>query len=349
MAILKSVGEFFAIDIGTKSVRVAQLSGSGDKWSLLRFGYAPIDMQASLAAGNTEASRRLGEIITTAIGQSGITTKNVVVGIPSNKSFTTVIDLPVMSDSELRSTIRYQLDKYIPMSIDEAQVDWFQLGQSMRDPKQQEVLLASTAKAYAEERLEFIESLGLNVVAMEPEPIAMVRSLLASNAEGAQLMIDFGEISTNIVLTFQGAPRLVRTIPTGLATLTKSASQNLAVSEDQARQFLLKFGLAPDRLEGRVLNAVEPILESFSQEINKSIQFFKSRSPDIAVSNIMYTSYATSVPQFAEYVSNKTGVPGQHANPWLKVNVSQKHQQQLAAISHEFAVVIGLAQRGKVV
>ena len=345
MALLKGVGDFFALDIGTNAVRVVQLSQTGpDSWSLQHFGYAPLDEKTS-ASGSAEAQRRLGEVIMTAIGQSGIKEKNVAIGLPSNKTFTTVIDIPMMGEAELKSTIKYQIDQYIPMAIDESKVDWALLGQSLHDPKQQEVLLASTANTYAEERLEFIESLGLNVIAAEPDPIAMIRSLLPANAKDARLIIDVGEQSTDLAITFGDTPRLVRTIPMGLRSLIKAAVQNLNVQDEQARQFIVKFGLAPDRLEGQVYRAIEGTLDNFAVELVKSIKFFQTRYPNTPVSGILLSGFAAVVPQFGEYVTAKTGVPSTIANPWQKVRVAQSDQQQLGSVASEFAAVIGLAQR----
>lgn len=345
MALLKGVGDFFALDIGTNAVRVVQLANNGqDTWTLLHYGYAPVDMKTT-TANSKESERRLGETIMTAVGQSGIKTKNVVIGLPSQKTFTTVIDVPNMPETELRSTIKYQIDQYIPMAIDEAKVDWALLGQSAHNPQQQEVLLASTANSYAEERLEFIEGLGLNVIAAEPDPIAMVRALLPSGVQDARLVIDVGELSTDLVVTFNDAPRLVRTIPTGIYSLVKAAVQNLNVQEDQARQFIIKFGLAPDRLEGQVFHAVESILEQFAAELTKSIKFFQTRYPSTPVGGILLAGYASIVPKFGEYVTAKTGVNAAQANPWQKVRVSQADQQQLASIATEFSTVVGLAER----
>ena len=344
MAILKGVGDFFALDIGTNAVRVVQLSGGNGSWSLQHYGYAPVDSKTT-SSNSAESQRRLGEIIMTAIGQSGIRTKDVIIGIPSQKTFTTVIDVPTMPENELKNTIKYQIDQYIPMSIDEAKVDWVLLGQSLHDPKQQEVLLASTANSYAEERLEFVEGLGLNVIAAEPDPIAMIRSLLPSGVQDARLIIDMGDQSTDIAITYGDAPRLVRTIPTGLQSLIKAAVQNLNVQEDQARQFILKFGLAPDRLEGQVFRALESTLDNFTSELTKSIKFFQTRYPNISVGGILLSGFTSTVPKFGEYVSTKTGITATLANPWQKVRVSQGDQQQLASISAEFATVIGLAQR----
>lgn len=346
MAILKGVGDFFALDIGTNAVRVVQLADAGqDTWSLVHYGYAPVDLKTT-SASSKESERRLGEIIMTAVGQSGIKTKNVAIGMPSQKTFTTVIDVPMMPEAELRSTIKYQIDQYIPMAVDEAKVDWVLLGQSAHNPQQQEVLLASTANSYAEERLEFVESLGLNVIAAEPDPIAMVRALLPTGIADARLLIDVGELSTNLVVTYNDAPRLVRTIPTGLHSLVKAAVQNLNVQEDQARQFILKFGLAPDRLEGQVFHAVESVLEGFAAELVKSIKFFQTRYPNTPVGGIFLSGYASVVPKFGEYVTAKTSVASSPSNPWQKVRVQQADQQQLAEIATEFSVAVGLAQRG---
>ncbi|MBC7565262.1 type IV pilus assembly protein PilM [Candidatus Saccharibacteria bacterium] len=345
MALLKGVGDFFALDIGTNAVRVLQLSSTGpDSWSLEHFGYAPID-EKTASSNSPESLRKLGEVIMTAVGQSGIKSKSVVIGLPSSKTFTTVIELPVMPEAELKSTLKYQIDQYIPMAANEAKVDWALLGTSLHDPKQQEVLLASTANAYAEERLEFIESLGLDVIASEPDPLAMIRSLLPSGVPDGRLIIDVGELSTDLAITFGDSPRLVRTIPMGVKTLIKAAVQNLNVQEDQARQFILKFGLAPDRLEGQVYRALESTLENFATELIKSVKFFQTRYPSTPVGGILLSGYAAIVPLFGDYVTAKTGVQSAVANPWQKVRVSQSDQQQLMTVASEFATVIGLAQR----
>ena len=345
MGLSEGPGNFFALDIGTNAVRVVQLSLTGpNSWSLQHFGYAPVDEK--ITSGNSaEGMRRLGEIIMTAVGQSGISKKNVVIGLPSSKTFTTVADIPIMSESELNSTIKYQIDQYIPMTAEEAKYDWASLGQSLHDPKQQEILLASTSNAYSEERLEFIESLGFNVIAAEPDPIAMVRSLLPSGIQDARLIIDMGERSTDLAVTFNDNPRLVRNIQTGLKSLIRTAAQNLNVQDDQARQFILKFGLAPDKLEGQVYRAIESTLDGFAAELVKSVKFFQTRYPNTPVGGILLSGFCAIIPQFGEYISAKTGITSSIANPWQRVQVAQNDQQQLSAVASEFATVIGLAQR----
>ena len=61
-----------------------------------------------------------------------------------------------------------------------------------------------------------LEGIGLNVIAFEPDNLALARALLAADAPGAQLVIDMGQKSTDLVITLGGLPRLTRAIPTGL-------------------------------------------------------------------------------------------------------------------------------------
>ncbi len=344
MAILKGVGDFFGLDIGTTAVRVVQLTPAGPgKWSLRHYGYAPIDLKTA-TADSAEARRRLGEVIMTVVGQSGIKTKNVAISLSASKTFITVVDMPALNETELRGTIKYQLDQYIPMALDDAKVDWSLLGPSLHDPSQQEVLLASTAVTYAEERLELVEGLGFDVIAAEPEAIAMIRSVEMQGYKDAQVIVDMGEQIINVAITYGGAPRLVRTIPNGLETLVQAAVKNLNIQEDQARQFILKFGLAPDKLEGQVVQALESTLDGFTSELSKSIKFFQTRYPALTVGSVVLAGYASTVPQLDQYLANKVGIQAMVANPWQRVAIPT-NDQQLASVASEFAVAVGLAQR----
>ena len=221
MLMPKSVKDFFSLDIDTSSIKIVQLSSVGPNvWNLLHYGYATVD-EKIIASDSVDNKRRLGDVIMTTIGQSGIKTKNVVINMPANKTYTTIVEMPNIPFQELKNTVKYQVDQYVPMAVDNMKYDWALLGQSLHDPKQQEVLISSTAKTYAESQLEFVESLGLNVIAAEPDPLAAIRSLIPTNYAGACLIIDMGELDSDIVVSYGDSPRLVRNIPIGLSTSDK--------------------------------------------------------------------------------------------------------------------------------
>lgn len=344
MKLFSSVGEFFALDIGTTAVRVVQLRRSGDAWNLVKYGSAPVDIKVA-SSDAPEDQKRLGEVITNLVSQAGITERNVVVGIPSSKMFATVVDLPNLPAQELASTIKYQAEQFIPMSIDEAKIDWAVLGKSLRDPQKNEVLLASVANKFSEARLDLVESVGLNVIALEPDSLALVRSLVPPNNQDAMMIVDFGDFSTDLVAVLGGSPRLIRSIPVGLQTLVKAASQNLNIDATQASQFIVKFGLHPDRLEGQILKSLDATLDQFVVEINKSVKFFQSRYPNVSLKYLMMSGYTLSIPAFGEYIAGKTNIQTVAGNAWGNVRYSPNLRDNLTQLAPQFAVAVGLAER----
>lgn len=345
MSLIHGVGDFFALDIGTTAIRLVQLAGNSQHgWVLQKFAYVPVDrrvLEDSSAAGQ----RRLGETILGAMKQAGITTKNIAVGMPAAKTFTSIVRVENLPEVELINSIKYQLDKYIPMPLDEATVDYVSLGVCPHDATKAEILISSSAISYAENRMEMIESFGLNVIAQEPESLAMARALTPVGAQDARMIIDLGERSTDIVMMYRGMPRLVRSVPGGFSQLIRTVSTSLSVKEEQARQFILKFGLAQDKVEGQVFKALDATLESFAAELGKSMRFFKSEYMNAPVGGIVLSGFAGMIPFIAEYIEAKTNVPTTQGNPWQMVRVTPEQQQVLRPVASEFAVAIGLAER----
>ena len=345
MNLLKGVGEFFALDIGTNSVRAIQLIGDIQHgWTLQKFAYIPIE--SGLAENQSELGRRkFQDTVKKALMQAGIKTKNVAVGLPATKTFTTVIDVANGPEKEVRSIVKYELDKYIPMAIEEAKADFTLLGISPNDPAKVEVLISSTANKFAEEKLKDIEDLGLNVIAFEPESLAMTRALAPVGSSDAHLIVDMGEKSADIVMIYKGAPRLVRSIPGGFEGMAKTTATALSINEDQARQFILKFGLAQDKVDGQVFRALDATLDGFTTELTKSVKFFQSKYLNIKVGGIVLSGYTDMIPFISEYIEAKTNIVTSHGNPWQLVRVTPEQQQALQSVASEFSVAIGLAER----
>lgn len=342
---LKGVGDFFAMDIGTTSIRIVQLSGDmAHGWSLQRYAYVPVD-EKTIQDSSELGRQKFREIVTSAINQAGIKTKNIAIGLPAGRTFTVVVEVDAQDEKSLNKTIKYQLDQYIPMAVEDAKADFKLLGASPNDPNKMEVLISSTANEYAESMLELIEGMGLNVIAMEPEPIAMSRALMESDVADARMIVDLGERSTDLVVAFHGAPRLVRSVPGGFDSLIHAVAGSLSVREDQARQFILKFGLAQDKIEGQVFKALDPTLEAFAQELSKSVTFFQGKYTNVKVGGIVLSGFAEIIPFIAEYIEAKTDVPTMQGNPWYRVRVSDAQKNELMNVASEFAVAIGLAER----
>jgi len=344
MSLLSGVSTFFGLDIGSTAVRVVELNGSGPQKTLAKYAYMPIDSKIVLSDSKND-QQHLGQAIAQLIAQAKLSTRNVAVGVPSSRVFTTVADIDRLSPGELAKAIRYQADGLIPTPLNESKMDWALLGDSPKDKTKVEILLTSVPNAFIEQRLDLLEAIGLNVIAFEPDNLALSRAMVTGDASTPQMVLDIGNKSTDLVIVMGGSPRLTRAIPTGMEALMRSAVQNLNVDEKQAEQFVLKFGLGKDKLEGQVYQAIIGTVELLVNEIDKSIKFFQARYPDVKLERIVVTGGASVLPEFPLYLANKFGLNVEIGNAWRNVAVSTDRQNELLAISNQFGVAVGLAER----
>src|SRR5690606_37814734 len=194
-------------------------------------------------------------------------------------------------------------------------------------------------------RLDMLESIGLNVIAFEPDSLALARALAAPDNTAPSMVIDMGSKTTDIVITMAGAPRLIRSLPTGTDAIVRSAVQNLNIDDQQAQQFVFKFGLGKEKLEGQIYNAIIGTVDILVNDIDKSIKFFLGRYPNTKLDRIIVTGGASVLPEFPLYLANKFGVNVEIGNAWRNVAYSQDKQNELLAMSNSFGVAAGLAER----
>jgi type IV pilus assembly protein PilM len=334
--------DFFGLDIGTTGIRLAKIAHSSN--SLQTYAYMPLDTKIAVSDSKAD-QQKLVQLVKTLVDKSGVRTKNVAVGLPSQRVFTAVVDIERLSREELAKTIKLQADSLIPTPIAESKIDWELIGDSPQDKTKVEVLLSSVPNKYVEDRLDLIENIGLNVIAFEPDSLALVRALVAPDSSQAQMVLDMGNYSTDLVIILNGSPRLVRSIPTGYDSIIKAAVQNLNIDDAQARQFVAKFGLNPQKLEGQIFHAISGIVDLLISEVDKSIKFFSTRYQVVKIERIIVAGNATSLPDFPVYLANKFNLNVEVGNAWRNVSYSPDRQNELLAISSQFAVAVGLAER----
>jgi type IV pilus assembly protein PilM len=316
----------------------------GKTKTLARYGHLEIDPKISKSDSNAD-QQKLAQAIKQLVTQAKISTENVAVGIPSQKTFLTVVDIDRLSEKELDRSIRLQADSLIPTSLEDSKIDWAMLGNSPKEQSKVEILLGSVNNQFVEKRLDLLESIGLNVIAFEPDSLAITRALIASGTQEPQLILDMGNEATDLIITLSDAPRLIRSIPTGTDAIVKSAMQNLGIDEKQAMQFVFKFGLSKDKLEGQIYNAIKGTIENLINEVEKSIKFFQTRYQGANIERVIMTGGASVLPEFPLMIANKFSVNVEIGNSWRNVAFPAAQQNELLTVSNKYAVAAGLAER----
>ena len=342
MGLFTSTTEYIGLDIGSTAIRFV-LIGKGSANPIL-LSYGSIPMPPGLSASDSVADQtRIADLVKKLLKDSNVVVKNAVAGLPSSKIFTSLITTPKLDNAQLAKAIQYQAEQYIPMALDQVKLDYSVVGQSA-DGLNLDVLLVAAPVTVVTKYANILDLAGLEPLALEANAVAVGRSLV-SNKDIAVVVLDIGSLDSDITIINNDVPRLMRSVAVGGLTFVKSVSQNLGLDEVQADQFTSKFGLTQTKLEGQVYKAIKPSLDSLVSEIDKSIKFFKSQSPDVKIEKLVITGAAVTLPELAPYLATATGLPVEFGNAWVNVSYPSASQDALMGISKDYAAAVGLALR----
>ncbi len=336
--------DFFGLDIGTTAIRAVQLRSSGGGKVYQKHGEIDIETTKMLSEADLDkqlVSNKIQELLK----KTQISSRNVAVNLPSNKVFTAIVDVDKLPDADLAKSMQYQVGSYIPTPLEKSTIDWAVIGPSPKEQNKVEVLLTSALTETIESRVNILEAIGLNVIATEPDSMAIGRSLVAPTDPTPQMVMDIGNIGTDLAVIMNGVPHLTRAIPIGSYAMTMAAMQNLGIDAVQANQFVFKFGMGKDKLEGKVYNSIVGTIETLMSEVEKSIKFFVDRYAGSAVTRLVISGAASAIPELPAYIANRIGINVEIGSAWRNVSIPPDLANDLAAISTRFAVAVGLAER----
>lgn len=344
MKLLPQEDNYFGLDLGSSSIKLAQLRELHGRPSLVTYG--DIEIADNLLLSDSEIDQgKVSELIKQLADDAKVTTKNVVASLNASQSYTAIIKTPKLSHDELAESIKYQADKVIPMAIDQVKLDWAVVAE---DPDTQElsVLLVAAPNNIANKYLNIVQKAGFELLALEINPIAQARSLIsATDNDKCIILVDIGVIASDIAIVNNMVPQLVRSVTVGGRAMNRVVSQNLGIDVAQADQFLKKFGMDETKIEGQVFKTLKPVVDHLVEELNKSITFFQEKNQAQRVEKIILTGGTTALPGLPLYLANATGLTVEIGNPWQNISYPSELQSSLAGLSLSYATAIGLAMR----
>ncbi len=335
---------YFGLDLGNSSIKVAQLRELHGKPTLVTYG--DMDIPENVLASDSQIDQdKVAEFVKQLASDAGVSSKNVIASLPSSSSFTAIIKTPKLGDKELGESIGYQAEKYIPMPLDQVKLDWAVVAENP-DTSELSVLLVAAPNNIANKYLNIIQKAGFELLALEINALALARSLtVPDKVDSTVMVLDIGTLSTDITIVTGQVPKIVRSVGIGSRSLRRVVSQNLGLDETQSDQFMKKFGMQQDKIEGQVYKTLKPLVDHIVEEINKSTQFYKEQNPDSNIEKVILTGGTSALPGFPLYIANSTQMTVEIGNPWMNISYPADLQQNLSSISLNYATVLGLALR----
>ena len=362
--------EAFGLDISDFSLKIIKLKKKGKQFNLASFGEAEIK-PGVIEGGEIKEEEKLAETIKEAIKNikgEKLKTKYVIASLPEEKTFLQVIQMPKMSEEDLKSAIVYEVEDYIPLPLEKVYLDYQIIPPIYDHVDHLDVLIVATPKKIVDSYLSSLKLAGLFPLAFEVESQAIARALIKDEVTTQPvLLVDIGETRTGFIIFSGYSLKLTSTILVSSKNFDELIAKNLKVSLKKAEGLKIKYGLEEKtKLEiknektvikkegGKIFEAIIPALVDLSQQIKRYLDYYQTHASHEhlhpngnRVSKILLCGGGANLKGLINFLSLELKLPVFLGDPWI--NILPKERKESLPLSPEeglkYTTAIGLAIR----
>lgn len=337
------------LDIGTSAVRAAQVSAGKGAASLMAFGQVPLPSGA-VVDGEIRDAAAVTEAISKLWKRTKLRSKKAVVGIANQRVVVREVDLPHLEEKEFRSSLRFQVADHIPMSADDAEIDYQIVGDYTTESGEHmmRVLLIAAARDMVEAAVSAVTAAGVDPLGVDLAPFAVARAVSpAARGEtglaGAEAIVDVGAGVTNIVVHHNGEARFVRILLVGGDDATNALASELEVSFEEAEASKLDLGRGVGSAEGQRI--LQERVAALVDEIRGSLDYYLSQDDSEPLASVILTGGGSLTPGLGRLLEEMLRMQVRPGAPLADLNTSKSGltEEQVAQIEPVAAAAVGLA------
>lgn len=336
------MSEIFGLDIGTTSIKAISIKKSGGSLAVESLGIGPAPSRGILSESPDDL-KTFSEAIKNIINGANIKEKEVNVALPESQVYTKIIEMPSLSEKELAAALKYEMEQYIPLPLDQVKTDWQILGPSTSENKKTRILLVAAPQSLIKKYESVMEEIGLIPATIETEMLSVHRALFPLvNAQGANMIVHMGAATTNIAVVENGEIVMVFVVDKGGIAITRAISLDLGIDLNQAEVYKKAYGLSKDTFQGKIGKSLFPILESILGDIRKTVLLYKEKNPNQQITQVVLSGGSAQLPGADIYFTNQLNTQVVLGNSFQIYDIKNVPQQVLSD-SLSFNVVTGLA------
>lgn len=283
------------LDLGRDSLKAVRLSPWGRGVNIERFTSITLPPGARLQDGLLDGgvlTPLLKEIAARDRIGGRLASQRVYSLISGEDAVVKTIELPRMSDAELRQAMEWEYRKHIPIPREEAVFSFTVMEDEIRggtgDKSGEEsvrILLVAARTGLVQALAAVLRGAGLSPTAFEVDSLANFRALKRLgfvSGEGASVLLDWGLHSTRMTVFAGGAPVVSHVIRSGGSDITAAVARGMEEGEETAELKKRVYGcMAADTRE-----FIMPVLSCIFGEIAGRVQTFLALNEEATLGQI---------------------------------------------------------------
>ncbi|NOX98069.1 MAG: type IV pilus assembly protein PilM [Nitrospirae bacterium] len=328
-------GNVVGLDIGSHTVKVVEIEkGLKGRKSLSKFSLARVTPGE---AGKVAAVKKVMQ-------ESGIESDQVAIAVSGQSVIVRYIELPEMSEEEVKNAIKYEAERHIPFDIEEVVLD-FQVLERAADLRKMRVLLVAVKKDLIDGYLKLMEATGLNPAIIDADSFALLNAFeMREEKKETVALVNMGAKLTNINIVREGIPYFTRDISPAGNDITEAIQKNLSLDLPTAEKRKEEDGEAIG--DSPLFKALNPILEDLAGELRRSFDYYENQTLEKIINKVLFSGGGAQLKDLDKFLTKALGLPVSVWNPLEGLDTSSiSNGQELEKHAPLLGVAIGLALR----
>lgn len=312
------------LDIGTSSIKLAELEVSSRGAKLINFGLLPTPSQ-SVVAGDLVEPVGLSRAVKELAMQIKTQRKKVAVGLWGSSIIVKRISIPRIDEKLVGEQLRWEAEQYVPFDMNEINIDFKILKTLNANSDMMDVLLVAAKQDGLIRYQEVIQAAGFESDIMDVGGFALAncyeRNYDAKNE--TTLLLNIGCAVTNFVVYDKGEVVFCRDTAAGGLTYTLEIQKALSINLDEAEAMKLSFSRGqpvPDEVGGVVASTHDIICE----EINSSLDFYLNTSSGGTISRCYITGGGSRTAGLARALTERLKINCDPLDPFNRIKYHEK-------------------------
>lgn len=340
--------QLVGLDIGSRSIKAAQISDSKKGRTLERFG--TIDIPHGLIEdGVVKDAASVAEAIRQLLKTSRIKEQNVAISVGGYAVIVKKITIPFVPDAQLQETITYQAEQYIPFDISDVNLDFQKLETDGASSGQMDVLLVAAKKEIVNNYVDLVQMAGLTPCIVDVDAFAL-QNIYEYNHSPVTTenvaLIDVGASKTSLNILKGSVSVFMRDVSMGGSQIDQKIASRVGCSLADAEN--IKLGGLPEKLSpGDLSGVVSSVVSDWCGEIRRALDFFYSTSPGDQVKNIVLSGGGGNIREFKQLLSVETSAEVTVIDPFagFYIDEGRLDVEFLKSIAPQASISMGLATR----
>lgn len=363
------------LDISLDSIKLIELKRVKNKIFLLNIGKANIPKPITLEEGKAVRldEKNITLTLQNVLEKCKIKSRNIIASISSG-DFVVVkhIKMPFVSEEELRESIKYEANNYIPFEIDEVEIDFEITGETQEQEEVfMEVLLVAAKKDIVNQYEEIIKKIGFKTEIISVDTFALEDAFSFqkdTNVSEVVALIDIGSNITSINIIEKGKSRFIRVIHLGGNDFTEAIANTCGLNFEEAENLKLSKGKASSPVEspeiaamnisviteeedGSALlinSAIDSVSNRLMNEITRSFSYYYTQLRKGMIERIVLCGGGANLTNINDYLANGLGIPVTNISFFDKTEINSNQIKDNSILLQDplYAVSFGLALRG---